>query len=367
MSPIFERGEIDMNQGVSKDTIPVRSGEELHQHVLESFLRSKISDLPEGNLEIEQFSAGHSNLTYQLKIGTWEAVLRKPPLGPVAPKAHDMQREYSILSEVYPLFSPAPKPILYSDDEHVVGSPFFIMERKQGFIFDTSVPEGIKPSRELFQNLSKEMVARLVQLHSISYQETRLKEISKPDGFMERQTNGWIARYERAKTDDIPHIQELEKWLVDHIPASCDASIIHYDYKLNNAMFNEDGTEMVGLFDWEMTTVGDPLADLGVAMSYWAEGDDSEVLKKGLGKPSVTIRDGFYTREQFISEYARQSGRDVSNMNFYLTFAYFKLAGICQQIYYRYHNGQTKDPRFASFDKYVKTLIEHAYLLTRNQ
>lgn len=365
MTRSFEKGGINMTQRVSKDTIPVRSGEELKLPVLEAFLRSKINDLPDGKLEIEQFSAGHSNLTYQLKIGTWEAVLRKPPLGPVAPKAHDMHREYSILSEVYPLFSPAPKPILYSDDEHVVGSPFFIMERKQGIVFDTPVPEGIKPSRELFQHLSHEMVGRLVQLHGIPYQETKLKEISKPDGFMERQTNGWIARYERAKTEDIPNIQELEKWLIDHVPRSYEASIIHYDYKLNNAMFNGDGTEMVGLFDWEMTTVGDPLADLGVAMSYWAEGEDSELLKKGLGKPSVTIREGFYTREQFISEYARQSGRDVSNMNFYLTFAYFKLAGICQQIYYRYHSGQTRDLRFADFNKYVKTLIEHAYSLIR--
>ena len=200
-----------MTQGVSKDTIPVRKGEELNLSALETFLRSKIPELPDGNLEIEQFSAGHSNLTYQLKIGTWEAVLRKPPLGPVAPKAHDMQREYSILSELQPMFKPAPKPLLYSTDEHIVGSPFFIMERKKGFVFDTSVPNGIKPSRELFQSLSQEMVRRLVQLHSIPYQETRLKEFSKPEGFMERQTKGWITRYERVKTEDIPNSRELEK------------------------------------------------------------------------------------------------------------------------------------------------------------
>ena len=354
-----------MTQGVSKDTIPVRNGEELNLSVLETYLRSKISELPDENLEIEQFSAGHSNLTYQLKIGSWEAVLRKPPLGPLAPKSHDMKREYSILSALQPLFKSAPKPILYSADEHIVGSPFFIMERKKGFVFDTSLPNGIKPSRELFQNLSQEMVRRLVQLHSIPYQETRLKELSKPEGFMERQTKGWIARYERVKTEDIPNVRELENWLMEHIPAISESSIIHYDYKLNNAMFNENGLEMLGLFDWEMTTVGDPLADLGVALSYWTEKTDPDLLKKGLGSPSITIEEGFYSREKFISEYAKQSGRDISNMNFYLTFAYFKLAGICQQIYYRYHKGQTNDQRFAHFDKYVKTLIEHAYSLTR--
>jgi aminoglycoside phosphotransferase (APT) family kinase protein len=185
--------------------------------------------------------------------------------------------------------------------------------------------------------------------------------MSKPEGFMERQVHGWIQRYERAKTDEIEIVEHLKKWLVDHIPKHHEVSVIHYDYKLNNSMFNENFTEMVGLFDWEMTTVGDPLADLGVTMSYWNQAEDSELLRKGLGKDPVTsIYDGFLTREQFIGLYAKKSGRDVTNLNFYLTFAYFKLAVICQQIYFRYKKGQTEDVRFANFNHFVKSLIGHA-------
>ncbi|MDF0725421.1 phosphotransferase family protein [Cytobacillus sp. S13-E01] len=343
-----------------KDTIPVRKGEELDTAILENFLREQIVDLPSGDLTIEQFGAGHSNLTYQLTIGEWTAVLRRPPLGPVAPKAHDMNREFRIISELYPVFSLAPKPFLFSDDTNIVGSPFFIMERKNGIVLDTSFPEHIEPTHEVCRKISKTMVDTLVQLHDIDYSRTGLKEISQPNGFMERQVHGWISRYERSITDEIPEVEKLKKWMVNNIPASPTPTVIHYDFKLNNAMFSEDLTKMVGLFDWEMTTIGDPLVDLGATMSYWIQADDPDLLKRGLGKPPVTVNDGFYTRTEFIEEYAKKSGRDVSTINFYLTFAYFKLAVICQQIYYRYKKGQTNDKRFAHFNHTVKSLIQYA-------
>ena len=354
-----------MPRQMNKDTMPVRQGEELDLPVLDKFLRRKIDLLPGGKLEILQFSAGHSNLTYQIKLGNWEAVLRRPPLGPVAPKAHDMGREYKILSELNPIFSVAPRPLLYSEDPTIVGSSFFIMERKHGMVIDTSFPEGVQVTRELCRRLSQVMVERLVELHEIDHKQTGLAEISKPEGFMERQVHGWIGRFERAKTDEIPVVDSLKKWLVNHIPKQSEAAIIHYDYKFNNAMFNEDLTEMVGLFDWEMTTVGDPLADLGVAMSYWNQGNDSELLINGLGKAPVTaVHDGFFTRKEFIELYAQKSGRDITNFNFYLTFAYFKLAVIGQQIYYRYKKGQTSDTRFANFNHFVKNLILHAAIVS---
>ncbi|RFU69944.1 phosphotransferase family protein [Bacillus sp. V59.32b] len=348
-----------MSYKIGEDTVPVRKGEELDNDLLERYLRAKIDGLPEAPFEMLQFPAGHSNLTYQLKIGEWEAVLRRPPLGPVAPKAHDMKREHFIISELHPHFPPAPKPILFSDDVTIVGSPFFIMERKHGLVFDTSFPEGFEATEKNCRKLSEIMVDKLVELHSIPYQETRLASISKPTGFIERQVEGWISRYLRAKTDEIPEVEPLLKWLTGHIPSQGEATIIHYDYKLNNAMFNEDVTEMVGLFDWEMTTVGDPLADLGVAMGYWTEKNDPTMLKTGLGKPSVTVNEGFMTRKQFIEAYAKKSGRDVSDIGFYLTFAYFKLAVICQQIYYRYQKGQTNDPRFSHFNSFVRSLVIH--------
>jgi aminoglycoside phosphotransferase (APT) family kinase protein len=206
-----------------------------------------------------------------------------------------------------------------------------------------------------------------VELHGINYKETGLGAISKPEGFTERQVHGWIGRYERAKTDEVVAVDTLKKWLTDKIPVQQSAAIIHYDFKFNNAMFNENLSEMVGLFDWEMTTVGDPLADLGVVIGYWNQGDDPEELKKGLGKAPVTVNDGFFTRKQFIELYAKKSGRDVTNMNYYLTFAYFKLAVICQQIYYRYKKGQTDDLRFANFNDKAKMLIEHAVKVTSGE
>ncbi len=349
-----------------RDTIPVRSGEELENSVLEAYLRKNLAELPEGALSIAQFGAGASNLTYALSIGNWEAVLRRPPLGPVAPKAHDMEREYKILSELHPVFPIAPKPFLFSDDTSIVGSPFFLMERKHGIVLDTGFPEKVTVNEKLCRNLSELMVDALVALHDIDYKETGLSEMVKPDGFMERQVHGWIGRYERSKTDDIPGIDELMQWMSKHLPESQSPTVIHYDFKFNNAMFSEDVTEMVGLFDWEMTTVGDPLADVGAAMSYWIQADDPELLQKGLGAPPITVQEGFLTRKAFIERYASKSGRDVSQINFYITFAYFKLAVICQQIYYRWKKGQTSDPRFRQFNQSVKSLINYALVCSTN-
>lgn len=344
---------------MASDTIPIRQGEELDASAIENYLRKYLPNLPDENLTIEQFSFGRSNLTYQLKMGEWEAVLRRPPLGPVAPRAHDMEREYKILKEISPHFGPAPKPYLFAD-ESVIGTPFFVMERKHGIVLDTDFPEGIIPTKEVCRNLSETMVDHLVELHSIDYTKTRLIEMTKPEGFMERQVNGWIRRYERAETDIVEGVERLKQWMLSNVSESVTPAIIHYDYKLNNSMFNSEMTKMVGLFDWEMTTVGDPLADLGVAMSYWIEPDDSELLQKGMGKTPITAIPGFLTRDEFMERYAVKSGRDLANMNFYQTFAYFKLAVICQQIYYRWKKGQTKDDRFAHLDAFVSSLIQYA-------
>lgn len=343
-----------------EETIPVREGEEINKNRLQHFLQSSIDGLPEGELEIRQFGAGHSNLTYALKIGDWEGVLRKPPLGPVAPKAHDMEREFRILEALAPVFPAAPKPYVFSDDTSIAGSPFFVMERRHGIVLDTEFPAGMKATAAMGRRISEKMVDTLVELHAIDYSKTALVEMAKPEGFMERQVKGWVGRYERAKTDDIEEVEALKQWMLENIPESQEPTIIHYDFKLNNAMFSEDFSEITGLFDWEMTTVGDPLADLGAAMSYWIQADDPELLKRGMGKPPVTVNDGFYSREEFIRRYGEKSGRDVSQIDFYLTFAYFKLAVIVQQIYFRYKNGQTQDPRFANFDRFVKSLIRYA-------
>ncbi|XJZ28874.1 phosphotransferase family protein [Bacillota bacterium Lsc_1132] len=348
---------------MAADTIPIRKGEELDAAAIEAFIRRHFKNLPDDRLTIVQFSAGRSNLTYQLNIGEWEAVLRRPPLGPVAPKAHDMAREFRVLTEIHPHYPAAPKPYLYGD-KTVIGSPFFIMERKKGVVLDTEFPQEVTPTREMCRHISELMVDNLVLLHSIDYEKTMLKEMTKPEGFMERQVHGWIQRYERVELEEIRGIDRLKKWMTDHIPVSQAPAIIHYDYKLNNSMFDPKFTKMIGLFDWEMTTIGDPLADLGAAMSYWIEPDDSDLLKKGMGEIPITATPGFMTRNEFMESYAKKSGRDLTAMNFYLTFAYFKLAVICQQIFYRWKKGQTEDERFAHLDAFVRNLIQYAHYLT---
>lgn len=345
-----------------KDTIEVRKGEELSIQPLVNFLQNHVLELNDNELEIEQFGSGHSNLTYLLRVGDWEGVLRRPPHGPVAANAHDMEREYTFLKYIDEFYLVAPKPYVFSDDESIVGSPFFIMERKKGIVLDTKIPELIKYEPEIGKKLSSLMVDQLVQLHEIDYKQTKLSDISKPDGFMERQVHGWINRYERAKTDEVKGVNQLVTYLQSNIPQNSEATIIHYDYKLNNAMFNDELDEMIGLFDWEMSTVGDPLADVAVALSYWIQGDDNDLLKYGLGEPPVTVMDGFYTRDEFVYEYAEKSGRDVSNIDYYMTFAYFKLAVIGQQIYYRYKQGQTSDPRFAKLNILVENMLQQALL-----
>lgn len=343
-----------------RDTITVRKGEELNNEALLKFIQINVGDAPTGDLEIEQFSVGQSNLTYLLRIGGWEAVLRRPPHGPVAKKAHDMQREYTILSNIHPLFPTVPKPYIFSNDHSIIGSPFFIMERRKGIVLDKDFPINVPYNRAIGRKISEIMVDKIVELHRVDYTKTELLNISRPNGFMERQIAGWIKRYENAKTEEIFGVEELTKWLHTNIPVSPDPTIIHYDYKLNNAMFSDDFSEMTGLFDWEMTTIGDPLADVGVALSYWVEDGDSEELKNTLGKQSITTKDGFFTREEFLENYANKSGRDISTIHFYLTFAYFKLAVIAQQIYLRYFKGQTNDERFSTMNLSVANLIQYA-------
>ncbi|KUP08105.1 aminoglycoside phosphotransferase [Bacillus coahuilensis p1.1.43] len=339
--------------------IPVRQGEEIDTRKLQEFVTENLQ-VPHEELEIQQFASGASNLTYSVRIGEWEAVLRRPPLGPVAPKAHDMEREFLLLQSIHPTFPVAPKPLVFSKDETIVGAPFFLMERRHGYLFDTSYPKEVTPSHDTNRMLSKLMVDNLVKLHGISYKGTKLEELSKPEGFMERQVKGWLKRYDRSQTDDIKEVEPLRKWLLSNIPHTEESTVIHYDYKLNNALFSQDVKEMVGLFDWEMSTVGDPLADVGAAMSYWMEPADPKLLVYGLGQPTLTIQKGFYTRAEFIDSYGMATGRDMSKIHYYTTFATFKLAVICQQIYYRYQKGQTTDERFQQFNQFVRTLIQHA-------
>lgn len=343
------------------ETMSVRKGEELPLQNIQAFLNteSTIGDI----LSYTQFQAGASNLTYALTTTTGEYVLRRPPFGKLAKKAHDMSREYELLKIISPLLHEVPKPIIFCDDLTIMDVPFFIMERKKGVVLDTEFYGDYEEKYGAM--ISEKVIDVLVKLHAIDYEQTALASMTKADGFLERQVIGWIKRYEQSKTEEIEEVAALTKWLANHIPETLESTIIHYDYKLNNIMFNSDYDEIVGLFDWEMTTVGDPLADVGVMLSYWITEDDPDSLKYMLGKPPVTTLRGFYTREEMIARYAEESGRDVSAISYYIVFAYFKLAVIGQQIYQRFVNGQTTDPRFKEFGKLVQSLMHYANALTK--
>jgi aminoglycoside phosphotransferase (APT) family kinase protein len=342
-----------------EDTIAVRVGENFDLAKVEQYLRDHIENIGEGSLQVRQFPSGASNLTYLLQIGNWEGVLRRSPLGPVPPKAHDMKRECGLLQHINPVFQLAPKPYLYCDDPTIIGAPFYVMERRKGIVIDQTFPAGITPTPELCKHISNTVIDTLVQIHAIDWHAAGLDTFGYPPGFLERQVKGWIERYHRAKTDEIPHVDTLSNWFMSHIPASPAPTLIHNDFKLNNMMLDEsDLTRAVAVFDWEMTTIGDPLFDLASSLSYWATADDPEEMKTIL--PTVTSLPGFVSRETFMEIYAKKSSRDLSSMDFYMTFAYFKLAVIIQQIYVRWKRGQTQDERFGAFGDRVQMLIEYA-------
>lgn len=342
-----------------EDTIEVRAGEQLDWARIEQYLRARIPEIGAGSLEARQFPSGASNLTYQLRIGEWEGVLRRQPLGPVAPKAHDMRRESGLLARIHPVFPLAPRPYVFCDDLEIMGVPFYVMERRKGFVLNDVFPAGVIVTPELCRRVSETVVDTLAEIHSIDWQAAGLAEFGHPTGFLERQVKGFIERYARSATDESPDVGNLTRWLAEHIPASPAPSLIHNDFKLNNMLVNvQDPARLVAVLDWEMTTIGDPLYDLAISLGYWVQSDDPAELRAIL--PTVTHQPGFFSRAEFMERYAAKSGRDLSSLHFYMTFAYFKLSVILQQIYVRWKRGQTQDPRFAIFGSRIRILVEYA-------
>jgi aminoglycoside phosphotransferase (APT) family kinase protein len=333
----------------------LRRGEELDLAKLEPFLRSAISS-GAAPLLVEQFPSGHSNLTYLLRLGEREMVLRRPPYGSKVKTAHDMGREYRVLSTLHSAYPLAPKVLLYCDDESILGSPFYLMERIRGIILRRDPPAGLRFTAETARRVSESFVENLSRLHGLDYMEIGLGELGKPQGYLARQVSGWVERYYGSQTHDLPEVARIASWLKDHMPRTSDAALIHNDYKYDNVVLDpEDLTRIVGVLDWEMSTIGDPLTDLGTTLAYWVDPQDPEELQKIRWGPSTYA--GNLTRAQIVERYARATGRDVSHIAFYLAFARFKIAVIVQQIYCRYQRGLTNDPRFASMPEVVKALL----------
>lgn len=339
----------------------VRDGETVDAERLEEFLAAHV-DGALGEVTVRQFQKGHSNLTYLINAGEREMVLRRPPFGASIKTAHDMSREFRILEalrDVYPL---VPGPVAYCDDEEIIGAPFYVMERARGVILRSNRPKkGLDLNQEAMSELSTMLVDNLADLHAVNLETTGLISLGKPEGYIARQVEGWTKRYFNAKTDEVPAVEAAAAWLAEHMPEEVGAALIHNDYKYDNLVLHPDElTRIVAVLDWEMATVGDPLMDLGTTLGYWVDGDDSDQIKMLPVGP--TMLPGNLSRAELVQRYAEKTGREVSpdTALFYYIFGLFKISVIAQQIYKRFKEGFTKDPRFGMLILGVRLLGDQA-------
>lgn len=334
-----------------------REGEELDLDSLEPYLRRRLPRMA-GPPTVEQFPSGFSNLTYLLSSpavegGDFEMVLRRPPFGNRVKSAHDMGREYRVLSALRGIYPLAPEPYLHCDDESVLGAPFYVMERRRGVILRREAPADF--DAETARGLSHAFVDNLATLHTLDLEAAGLSDFGKPEGYVGRQVEGWIGRYERARTHEWSELEEVASWLRANQPPERTAGLIHNDYKYDNLVLDpRDLTRILAVLDWEMCTIGDPLMDLGTSLAYWIEAGDPPAFHQiGMGPTAVP---GSLTRRQIVDRYGEKTGFEIDHLTFYYAYGLYKLAGVVQQIYYRYAKGHTQDPRFARLHQMARLL-----------
>lgn len=346
------------------DTIEVRPDEQFDEAKLAAYLYGRLpgSTSP---LIVRQFGGGAANLTYLLDYGAHEYVLRRPPLGPIAQSAHDMKREYTVLSVLHRAFPYAPQALLYCEERTIIGADFFVMARQRGVVVRRSIPAAFQQMPEAAQRMSAALVDALAQLHAVDYTAIGLGELGRPEGFITRQIEGWYKRWHAAKAQDLPEMEAVYHWLRQQQPATAEFSLVHNDYKLDNVMLAaDDPGRVVAIFDWDMCTLGDPLSDLGALLCYWTEPDDPPYLQAISMMPAGDR--GFMKRAELVERYARKSGRDVHGMHFYHALGLFRLTVIIAQIFIRYKRGQTQDHRFAAFETMMPLMARAAQEVALN-
>lgn len=335
---------------------PVRAGEELDLGALTAFLDATLG--ARGAVTALQFPGGHSNLTYLVHHGEREYVLRRPPFGSKVKSAHDMSREVTVLSKLAPVYDRAPAVIADEPTGTVLGAPFYLMERRRGVILRKALPAEVTADHVRVRRVCELLVDALVDLHAVDYAAAGLASFGKPAGYAERQVRGWTERYAGAQTDDLPVVTEVAAWCAAHLPPEGAPSLIHNDFKFDNVIFDADLTRITGVLDWEMTTIGDPLMDLGTSLSYWAQASDPPAYHQLPFGP--TALPGMMTRAEVAARYLERAGRTTDHLVFYYTFGLLKTAVIAQQIYYRFAKGLTTDARFGAFSFAVRLLTEQA-------
>lgn len=338
----------------------VREGEALDAKAVSAWLRAQGIDVA-GEPEVTQFAGGASNWTYRLQYDNHDLILRRPPKGTKAKSAHDMVREYTVqkaLTDAYPY---VPKMIALCTDESIIGTDFYIMQRLEGIIPRANLPKEIEFSPSQTRKLCSNVIDALIELHQVNYRDyPELVTLGRGDGYCERQVNGWDKRYVKAKTPNVPSFALVRQWLGKHTPKDSKTCVIHNDWRFDNVVLDAtDATQVIGVLDWEMATLGDPLMDLGSALAYWIEADDNIIMQQSRRQP--THLEGMMTRNEVIEYYLERTGLQVDNWSFYEVFGLFRLAGIVQQIYYRYYHKQTHNPAFKNF--WVIVHVLHAKCL----
>ena len=328
----------------------VRKGEELPEGKLKEFLVQKeLIRSVDSDLFVKQFTHGYSNLTYLLQIEEREFVLRKPPVG-VIKRGHDMSREFRVQSGVQKGFSKVPQMFAYTNDESIMGSEFYIMEKVNGIILNYEEANNRNIASDQYKIIADTWLNTFVELHQLDYKVVGLSDLGKPEGYVKRQVTNWGKQYLKAATEEVTIAKRVMQWMEVNQPKEYEHSLAHNDYKYDNVVFKDDSwREITAVLDWEMATLGDPLMDLGTSLGYWTVATDHEFVKQGI--PSPTIFEGNPIRSEIVEMYGRKSGKDIQNIVFYYAFGLFKIAVIAQQIYYRYKKGLTTDPRFANLNK----------------
>jgi aminoglycoside phosphotransferase (APT) family kinase protein len=340
-----------------RDARPVRTEDAFDVDAVTTWLQQH-ADGPagiEGTPEVRQFSGGASNLTYLLRYPARDLILRRAPRGTKARGAHDMHREYVIQSSLRDAFPYVARMVAFCDDDAVLGADFYAMDRIDGVIPRSEWPADVPLSADQARRLCLSAVDVLAELHAVDPGATGLTALGKGQGYVRRQVDGWSTRYRNARTDDVPDLEAVMQWLAEHQPDDVDTCVIHNDFKLDNLVLDpDDVTRVVGVLDWEMATLGDPLMDLAGSMAYWVEAGDSEEFQ--LMRRVPTHLPGMLTREEMVAAYAERTGRSVTpeQWRFYEVFGLFRLAVIAQQIYYRYVHGQTSNEAYAVFGPAVR-------------
>lgn len=336
-------------------TQPVRKGEELNITPIDSAVKAAIDGLS-GTPQVTQYTSGASNLTYALDYPQKRLVLRRPPFGTKPKSGHDMHREYRVMNAIKPVFPAVPKTLFYTDDTSIAGSEFYVMERVEGHLITTRIPKGWNWGEGQGRALCTSFLDRFIDLHAIDFASVGLSDFGRPEGYIARQVGGWNTRYERAWTNNVDKFEDVRDWLDNNQPAvEWKHSILHGDYRIDNCILNvDDPTRIDAILDWEISALGDPLMDLGNMLAYWIQADDPPLMQLMLRQPSTAP--GMMTRQEIAAYYAAKTGADISNIGFYYIYGIFRLAVIVQQIYYRYHCGQTDNPRFKNFHQMTNAL-----------